>query len=244
MSKKNDYYTSKVITKPWGYEYVIYNDKNNIAITFLMIKCGYKTSLHCHTQKKTGFIILSGNAEVQYGIYKENTKLMKPLTRLIFRPGLFHSIKSITKNDLYLLETENPYDKKDLVRLEDNYGRKAKEYEGKNFAKNLNSKFIKFKKPKLGSKNQYTFNNLQIILEKTKTFEKLTKNDYSTSIAILDGSLVDNRNQRVISAGEIIKTSTLKILSKTFKIKKPLTIMQIIKTKNSNKRTKNIFYES
>ena len=88
------------------------------------------------------------------------------------------------------------------------------EYEGKNFAKNLNSKFIKFKKPKLGSKNQYTFNNLQIILEKTKTFEKLTKNDYSTSIAILDGSLVDNRNQRVISAGEIIKTSTLKILSK------------------------------
>ena len=152
---------SKVVIKPWGYEYVIYNDKNDIAITFLMIKYGYKTSLHCHTQKKTGFIILSGNAEVQYGIYKKNKKLMKPLTRFIFRPGLFHSIKSVSKKDLYLLETENPYDKNDLVRLEDNYGRIAKEYEGKNFTQNLNSKFIKFTKPKLGKKNKYIFNKFK-----------------------------------------------------------------------------------
>ena len=59
-----------------------------------------------------------------------------------------------------------------------------------------------------------------------------------TSTAILEGSLVDHRNQHVISAGEIIKTSTLKILSKTFKIKKPLTIMKISKINNNIKEKK------
>ena len=126
MSLSEDFYTSKIVSKPWGFEYVIYNDKKKLAITFLKINKGHKTSLHCHTNKKTGFIILGGNAEVQYGIYSHNKKIMRPLTRLIFRPGLFHSIKSISKDGLYLLETENPYEKKDLVRLEDNYGRKSK----------------------------------------------------------------------------------------------------------------------
>ena len=38
--------------------------------TFLKINSGHKTSLHCHPQKKPGFIILSGKAQVQIGIYK------------------------------------------------------------------------------------------------------------------------------------------------------------------------------
>ncbi len=240
MKKNNDFYNSKIVNKPWGYEYVIYSDKKKLAITFLKILKGQSTSLHCHTKKKTGFIILGGKAEVQYGIYKENKKIMKPLARLIFRPGLFHSIKSISKNGLYLLETENPYDKVDLVRLEDKYGRKSKKYEGKNFTSTMDPKITKFKKPNLGKKNLYKFNDLTITIEKTIKLRKLEKNDFNSSTAILEGSLVDSRKQHVISAGEIVKTSTLKILSKTFKIPKPMVILNVSKNKKNTNKKENI----
>ena len=70
MNKNNNFYSNRVVYKPWGYEYVIYNNGNRLAITLVRIKHGYKTSLHCHPQKKTGFIILSGKALVQIGLYK------------------------------------------------------------------------------------------------------------------------------------------------------------------------------
>ena len=75
MRKKSSFYDNKVVIKPWGYEYVIYNNASRLAITFLKIKPGHKTSLHCHPKKKTGFIILSGKAQVQ--ILKENFGDMK-----------------------------------------------------------------------------------------------------------------------------------------------------------------------
>ena len=38
-------YKANVVKKPWGYEYVIYNDYSKIAVTFIHIKYGHKTSL-------------------------------------------------------------------------------------------------------------------------------------------------------------------------------------------------------
>ena len=152
------------------------------------------------------------------------------MSRLVFRQGLFHSLKAKSKTGLYALEFETPYNKKDLVRLKDNYGRKKKKYEGKEFTRNLDSEKIKFTKPVLEKRNIYRFNNMQIILEKTLDIEKLSSADES-SLAILDGSLKDKNGVKVITYGEIIKTSTLKILSKHFKIKKPLVILRVNKIK-------------
>lgn len=227
-----DFYSNKVVTKPWGYEYVIFNNKKKLAITFLKINHGHKTSLHCHPQKKTGFIILSGKAQVQIGIYKKNKKNFASLSRLVFRAGLFHSLKALSKKGVYALEFETPYKKKDLVRFEDNYGRQKKDYEGKKFTKNIDSTFLKFKKPKIGKKNNYTFGNLDISIEVTKNLKNLKKKDDKSTCAILNGNLKDNNGQNVIACGEIIKTSTLRILSDKFKIKKPLTILKVSK-KNS-----------
>ena len=81
MKKKNNFYSDKVVYKPWGNEHVVYSDSNRIAITFLKINHRHKTSLHCHPNKKTGFIILSGKALIQVGIYKENKKYCGPLSR-------------------------------------------------------------------------------------------------------------------------------------------------------------------
>ena len=233
MKKRNNFYRDKVVYKPWGYEYVVYSSSNRLAITFLKINYGHKTSLHCHPKKKTGFIILSGKALVQIGIYKKNSKSYGSLSRLVFRPGLFHSIKANSKQGVCALEFETPFKKNDLVRFKDDYGRSAKLYEGKKFTKTIESNFIKFKKPKLGKKQKYNFNNLEISLEVRKNLKNLVKKDDMTTSAILDGQIVDNNGQNVISYGEIIKTSTLRILSNVYKIRKPLTILRVSK-KNVN----------
>jgi len=238
MNKNNNFYSNRVVYKPWGYEHVIYNNGNRLAITLVRIKHGYKTSLHCHPQKKTGFIILEGKALVQIGIYKENSKYFSSLSRLVFRPGLFHSIKAVSKKGVYALEFETPYKKNDLLRFKDNYGRQAKHYEGKKFTKKLtDTDFIKFKKPKLDKKYIYSFNNLEILLEVRKNLKNLVKKNDKTTSAILDGSIIDNNGQNVISYGEVVKTSTLRILSKKFKIKKPITIMRVSKKKNHITKT-------
>ena len=238
MKKKNNFYCNKVVYKPWGYEYVVYSDLNRLAITFVKINYGHKTSLHCHPQKKTGFIILDGKALVQIGIYKENSKCFRALSRLVFRPGLFHSIKAISKQGICALEFETPFKKNDLVRFTDDYGRQSKHYEGKKFTKNIGSNFIKFKKPKLGKKRKYNFKNLEILLEVRKNLKNLVKKDDKTTSAILDGNIVDNNGQNVISYGEIVKTSTLRILSDAFEIRKPLTILRVSKKINSTKANK------
>ncbi len=231
MISKRNFYSNRIVNKPWGYEYVIYSNSDKLAITLVKINYGHKTSLHCHPQKKTGFIILSGRAQVQIGIYKENKKCFNSLSRLVFRPGLFHSLKSISKKGLYALEIETPYKKKDLVRFTDNYGRQREEYEGKRFTKILDSKFLKFKNPIQGKQNKYDFNNVEITIESKKNFKNLKKKDDKSTSAILKGSLVDKKGQNVISYGEIIKTSTLRILSDKFMIKKPLTILRVSKKK-------------
>ena len=81
-------------------------------------------------KEKTGFIILKGPALVQIGIYKK-IKKFNSLSRLVFRPGLFHSLKVISKK-AYALEFEVPYIKKDLIRSRIDMGGKIK-YEGKEF---------------------------------------------------------------------------------------------------------------
>ena len=181
------------------------------------------------SKKKTGFIILSGNAVVQIGIYKKNVQYHKSVSRLVLRPGLFHSIKATSKQGVEALEFETPFIKKDLIRFKDEYGRKNKAYEGTKFTKNINSSFIRFKKPKLGKKNIYKLSNLKILLEKRKNLKHLPRKDDKTSLAILDGNIIDNKGQKVISYGEIIKTSTLKILSERFRVKKPITLLRVYK---------------
>ena len=171
--------------------------------------------------------------------FDANTKLFSSLSRLVFRPGLFHSLKAINKKGLYALEFEAPYKKNDLLRLKDNYGRQKKKYEGKKYTKKIfGTDLIRFKKPQIGKKNFYHFNNIEVLIESCKNLKGL-KYDNSSS-AILSGKIIDDKGQEVITAGEVVKTSTLKILSKQFKVFKNITILKVSKKKNRN-ITKNIF---
>ena len=238
MKKINSFYDNRIVYKPWGYEYVVYRNLNHLSVTLLSIDYNKTTSLHCHPKKKSGFILVGGKALFQLGLWKKRSEVhSSPSKRMIAR-GLFHSIKALSKNGLLALEFETPVNKNDLVRFMDDYGRQSKHYEGKKFTKNISSNFIKFKKPKLGKKRKYNFKNLEILLEVRKNLKNLVKKDDKTTSAILDGNIVDNNGQNVISYGEIVKTSTLRILSDVFKIKKPLTILRVSKKINSTKANK------
>ena len=229
MKKKDSLYDNRLVKKPWGYEYVVYRNKNNLSVTLLKINYKQTTSLHCHPQKKSGFILLNGKALFQLGLRKKNTEVhLSPSKRMIAR-GLFHSIKSLSKKGLLALEFETPVDKKDLVRFKDVYGRRNKSYEGKEFTQNINSNFIKFKKPKIGVNQNYKFDNVDMSLEVHKNFNKLLKNKANTIFAILDGAVSDKNGRNVLSYGDIIRTNDLKVLSKVFKIKKQLSIVKVLK---------------
>jgi mannose-6-phosphate isomerase-like protein (cupin superfamily) len=57
------------VLKPWGYEYLFYQDKE-MAIWLLHIKAGAATSLHCHLEKETTMYVIQGSVIVS-GLNRE-----------------------------------------------------------------------------------------------------------------------------------------------------------------------------
>ncbi len=216
-----------MVKKPWGEEYIICKT-NNSATWHLKINSRKKTSLHCHPKKKTGFILLDGKVEVMIGFYEK--KILTAPDKLMIRPGLFHSTKALSKNDSIVLEIETPINKGDLVRYKDNYGRENKPYEGKKEMKKLIDEQL-FKVPTKFGSNSYRYKNLNITVEKVKSLKKLMKNrKRNTIFGILSGGLVDNKKKYVLSAGDIVRTNTIKKLSEVFKINKQIIILTCSKS--------------
>ena len=229
MRNLKNFYDNRLVPKPWGYEYTIFRKSNKIAITFLYIKYKHKTSLHCHPKKKTGFIIVDGIAQVQLGLYEKNRKRYKSISSLVIRPGLFHSIKSLSKKGIFALEFETPVDKKDLVRFKDSYGREKDPYEDFNLTRKIDTKKIKLKLSKNKKIQKIIFKNTKISLENHKNFSNKVKNNDKSISAILDGKIVDKNNRTVITYGEIVKTLTLKKLSKRYKVDKNMQVLRVSK---------------
>lgn len=122
---KNMDYKNVVVTKPWGYEYLVYENED-VALWFLHINQGESTSMHCHPKKTTGLILLNGEAQVSF---LADQRIIKGLDKIMIRRGLFHSTKALSEGGIDIFEIETPNDKQDLVRLQDNYGRQNQPYE-------------------------------------------------------------------------------------------------------------------
>ena len=210
-----------VVKKPWGEEYIACKCRKT-ATWLLKLDYKKKTSLHCHPNKKTGFILLDGKVEIMIGFYEK--KVLSAPSKLMIRPGLFHSTKALSKKGCIVLEIENPINKNDLVRYKDSYGRAKKPYESKNKMRKMTNEIF-FKVPKRNGINKYNYKNVKLTIERHKNKKKLVRKSRDTIYAILDGGLVDKRNQFVLSPGDIIKTDTIKKLSKEFDIKNEITIL-------------------
>ena len=91
--------------------------------------------------------------------------------------------------------------------------------------KKLNKDFIKFNKS--NKKTTYNFFKRKIVIETLKNKNQINKLKNKSVTAILDGRMINSENKTVLSYGEIIKTKTLKILSKKFSIQNKIIILNV-----------------
>jgi len=212
------------VKKPWGSEYLIYQNKDS-ATWCLDLDFDQKTSLHCHPKKKTGFLLLDGEVEIDLGFYKKT--ILKAPNKIMIRPGLFHATKAISTTGAKILEIESPVDKEDLVRFKDDYGRQNTPYEGKDMMSALTESDTLFVDPETNAMNSYNIRNVNINLEKYNNINYLLEKKQNTIFAILDGGLVSEDNRYVLCPGDIVGYDTIKKLCEVFKVKDTITFLTI-----------------
>ena len=217
-------YNTNVVKKPWGYEYLAYENEH-VAIWFLYIKYNHATSLHCHPNKTTGLILLDGQAETSF---LNNSTVLNPTNKVMIRKGLFHSTKATDGRGAWVFEIETPVDKQDLVRFKDSYGREGKPYEDETFEipKAEDCLWIK-NDPKV-----YNFANCILDVKNITDINEFIDIDDSLNVMFLKGGLLTDYDQKVAGPGDIVLSSTIKELTEVFKKVDPSTLIMIIKQQN------------
>ena len=76
-------------------------------------------------------------------------------------------------------------------------------------------------------------NNVKIVLSYFKSFNSYKNFDDKSVSVICDGELTEKNGRTVISAGEIVRSYTLKKLENFYKIKNKILIMKAIKLKKT-----------
>ena len=107
----------KTVEKPWGYEREIYR-AGAVSITRLVLNPGAETSLHCHPNKDAVLIVEEGSCILETLV---GTVAMDAGESAQIQRGAFHRTR--TAKGCALVEVESPANKRDLVRLNDRYGR-------------------------------------------------------------------------------------------------------------------------
>lgn len=118
-------YSKVVVRKPWGYEYLIYQNAD-LAIWVLHLKHGFQTSLHCHPRKETSITVLSG---IVVCSTLEESFERHPGDMVVLGKGVFHRSAAASAGGAILMEVETPVNKRDLVRYQDDHGREGLGYE-------------------------------------------------------------------------------------------------------------------
>ena len=223
-------YSKSVVKKPWGYEYLVYENEY-VGLWFLHIQEGQSTSMHCHPNKTTGLMVIDGEAEVSF---LSNTFDLKPCHKLMIRKGLFHSTKAISKNGAQIFEIETPVDKHDLVRLDDQYGRTGKPYESKFYESPKYDDCLWIEDPKDGIEITYKFKNLKIKVASIKTIKELENLPDHLNIIFLRGGISTDYDINVAGPGDIVRIDVLKKLTNVFKKINKKTI--ILKVENDDQQ--------
>ena len=107
----------KVILKPWGSEQIVWK-KGKQIIKNLIVKEGEQLSLQFHHKRNEDWIVRLGECEITIDdkVYQATANDRFSVPKLSK-----HRIKAIT--DTIVEEYSDNYDDKDIVRIEDDYGR-------------------------------------------------------------------------------------------------------------------------
>ena len=211
-TQKDDFfdYSKTLIKKPWGHEYLVFKN-DNVAVWALHIKKGFQTSLHCHPQKETSIVVLSG--EALFRTLGEEHKLAHG-NGIFLEKGVFHSTKALSPEGILVLETETPTNKKDLVRLDDAYGREGEGYEGQEHFLELDaSEFNHFHNEEEKYHCEKKFGKCSIVLSKHDSindFKNKAKEAESGVVTILKGALYNSNKEKVLKTGDVVGLEELK----------------------------------
>ena len=205
-------YNNSIVKKPWGYEYLVYQDAN-VALWFLYIAPNHKTSLHSHPKKTTGLIILDGKAQVDFF---NNENILNKLDKIMIRKGMFHSTTSISENGTKLFEIETPNDKLDLVRLEDSYGRKGLPYEDSSYENPKQDDCLWLENLSVNENHQISFSNCKLTILNVKKITDLTCLESQKNIMFLTGGIVTDYEVLIVCPGDIVKIEILQKIETVF----------------------------
>lgn len=202
-------YESTIVKKPWGYEYLAYENED-VGLWFLHIDKDQQTSMHCHPKKTTGLVLLDGEAEISFLADK---RVISSLDKVMIRRGLFHSTKALSEGGAFIFEIETPKEKHDLVRLNDSYGRASKPYEDSSFESHKTQECLWIEEPSLGESINYKFANCNLLIETIDSIDVINNKSDKDLIMFLKGGLqrnIDNAQHLVtipgdVGYGEIIK---------------------------------------
>lgn len=206
-------YKKVVVEKPWGYEYLMFENQY-VAIWVLYLKRGHATSMHCHPNKKSSLIVISGS------VICSTLEGWTPRVAgegLVIDEAVFHSTKAISRLGSFVIEVESPPNKKDLVRLRDEYGRENQEYEGADKMSRdiLRYKYVDFHDSASLQKCTKKFKGCHLSICKSENppdIHTQLKKEKANLICMLKGRLHDHEGNVLLAIGEV--APLLKILSK------------------------------
>ena len=190
-------YFNKVNDKPWGKEYLAFQNKQ-IGIWILHVNKDQETSLHCHFKKDTILIPLHGYFKIN--LYN-NYKILNLFDSLYIPRNTFHGIHSYIDNGV-LMEIEiyteqiKYTDKNDLLRIKDIYNRDKHTYETSVNERDPNeNEIMNFVYP-----NKYYIQSTEISVVKVNKLDQLLQN--YEQVIILEGCLYSEGKR--ISPGSFI----------------------------------------
>ncbi len=204
-------YSNTLVNKPWGYEYMAFKN-NDVCIWILFIKEGYQTSMHCHPNKKTALIVLSGTALFE----NLNSRTIIDAGQGVFiEKKVFHSTKAISSPGIIVMETETPVNKGDLLRLNDAYGRAGKGYEGTEYMVPRESQtHYSFHDEKNDAYHnlEKMFGQCSLTIRKYQEPELLKQHIHSSSadiICSLKGKIFNHKGECIVDIGEMSSVAEL-----------------------------------
>lgn len=210
-------YKKIVVVKPWGYEYLMF-ENSYVAVWILYLKPNHSTSMHCHPTKKTSLIVLWGFVVCST---LDGWHRLSEGKGLIIDEAVFHSSKAVSNDGAFIMEIESPPNKKDLVRLKDEYGREHQGYEGKGkMSLDVSDyNYIDFHDLEISSRNTKVLKKCKLAIAHHKAVDDIhhkIKNESGEIICVLQGKLHDDNGNVVISAGEAGVLDYVKSVSRIF----------------------------
>lgn len=108
------------VHKPWGHEMIFARAKKYVG-KILVIEKGHRLSLQFHRHKHESLMVLRGRLKLLLG---KKTKTVGPGTAFTIAPKTIHRFEA-NKGRVTLIEVSTP-ELWDVVRLQDDYGRRGK----------------------------------------------------------------------------------------------------------------------